>query len=470
MLQTADTADDAEKAGYVGDAHDATGRPTGKPRTVSVPSGRGFARAGAADAAGSFITPAPFEVDPSRSDVVALADEPPRIDISDFRQIVMNCVASGASDLTIQTDRQPRASIHGRHYRLTRRPWTQSEVDQILREIYGADNAPAEIKGRNILDFAWEIRIDRFMRQRFRVNATGIHSASGDGVEITLRALPSSTPTLDGVSLDRGLLPWMTPRNGIIVIAGATGQGKSTTMAAVTRHHLEDVGEPRKIVDIQKPIEYTFYDVTRSLEGSASTIAQSEVGRHIHSFSDGVWSALRRAPDIINVGEARDQETILASIEASLTGHLVYTTTHAGTVEETLRRMVTAFGPAERESRAFDLITSLKFVMTQYLLPSREGTGRVPVREFLAIDARVRDLLVRSPSDEWSGIVADIMSGRRDIPVPRLRLGDAVRDLLDNKKISETVARPYLMMSRSRGDDEEEKAGQPPRSRDEEDC
>lgn len=413
---------------------------------------RGTARtagSGEGSALAAFVEPEPFEVDPSRSEVVALKSEPSRISFREFRQIVMNCVASGASDLTVQTDRQPRAAIHGRHYRLTRRPWTQSEVDQILREIYGADNAPAEIKGRNILDFAWEIRVDRLRRQRFRVNATGIYSSSGDGVEITLRALPSKTPTIESVSLDPSLVEWMTPRNGIVVIAGATGQGKSTTMAAITRSHLEDVATPRKIVDIQKPIEYTFYDVTWALEGSASTIAQSEVGRHIRSFSDGVWSALRRAPDIINVGEARDQETILASLEASLTGHLVYTTTHAGTVEETMRRLVTSFGPMERESRAFDLVTSLKFVMTQFLLPRADGRGRVPVREYLAIDNQVRDLLIRSHSDGWSGIVADLMSGRIASNVPARRLGDAVRAELAAGSITREEAAPYLMVEGS---------------------
>ena len=396
-----------------------------------------------------FFEGIPFDVPAGAAEVTALAKESSRVQIDEFRQLVMNCVASGASDLTIQSNKQPRAEIHGRQFRLTRRIWTVTDVELILSEVYGSSNAMAEINGRSILDFAWDIRVNRTYRQRFRINATGIHTEMGKGVEITLRALPAQTPTLQSVGLDPDLMRWLKPRNGIVIIAGATGQGKSTTMAAITRAHLESQTNPVKIVDIQKPIEFPFDDVTRALEGSPSIIGQSEVGQHIRSFSDGVWSALRRAPDIINVGEGRDAETILASIEASLTGHLVYTTTHAGTVSETLRRMVTAFGPEDRESRAFDLITSLRFVMTQYLLPTADGKGRTPAREMLALDAGLRARLAAMTPDEWPSYIDAVMrgddAGSVSAGAPRIPMERSIRRLLKDGVISEAVARPYLM-------------------------
>lgn len=349
--------------------------------------------------------------DPSQPILDLATSRSSRITIEEFRGFVMSAVLSGASDITIQSDQQPRVEIHGHLYRGTRRPWSPSEVYDILAEVFGAANAITEINGRRVLDFSYELNQLDGSKQRFRVNATGIQSLDSHGVEITMRALPSVTPTLDGVSLGRELVAALTPRDGIIVIAGATGHGKSTTMAAITRHHLENLDHPVKIVDIQAPIEFTFRDVMEDLEGSASEIGQSEVGRHIETFADGVRSALRRKPNIINVGEARDFETIKTSLEASLTGHLVYTTTHAGSVVDAMRRLLSVFPAEERDARAYDLASSLRFLMVQQLVPRIDRPGRVPVREFLQFSTAVQQQLFAEPVTRWPHIISGIMSG-----------------------------------------------------------
>lgn len=350
-------------------------------------------------------------VDPTCSEIHFLADEPPRITIPDFRNILMSAVMSGASDVTIQSDQQPRAEIHGRLYRMTRRPWSPSEVDQVLMEVYGGANARVEINGLEVLDFSYELTLADGSRQRFRVNATGIFGRDGKGVELTLRSLPSVTPKIEGVGLSDEEVAAMSPREGIVIIAGATGSGKSTTMAAITRNHLEASRHPVKIVDIQAPIEYTFRDVTGALVGSPSLIGQSEVGKHIHSFADGVRAALRRKPHIINVGEARDFETIRASLEASLTGHLVYTTAHAGSVADALRRLLSVFPAAERDARAYDLISALRFLMVQHLVPRIDAPGRVPIREYVRMSARLRERFLSEPVSSWPSIVISEMKG-----------------------------------------------------------
>lgn len=341
-----------------------------------------------------------------------LEEEPPRISLEDFRALLMSCVMSGASDVTIQSDQQPRAEIHGVLYRATRRPWGPSEVDQVLMEVYGGANARTEINGQRVLDFSYELNLLDGSRQRFRCNAIGIFGRDGQGVEITLRALPSITPSLEGVSLTEEETAALSPRDGIVIIAGATGSGKSTTMAAITRSHLENLDRPVKIVDVQAPIEYTFRDVTNALTGSSSVIGQSEVGRHIRAFSDGVHAALRRKPNIINVGEARDFETIQASIEASLTGHLVYTTTHAGSVADAVRRLLSVFPASERESRAYDLISALRFLMVQHLLPRIDRPGRVPIREYVRFTPRLRERLLDHPINDWPLMITDEVYGR----------------------------------------------------------
>jgi defect-in-organelle-trafficking protein DotB len=279
-------------------------------------------------------------------------------------------------------------------------------------EAYGGANARTEINGQRVLDFSYELNLPDGSRQRFRCNAIGIFGRDGQGVEITLRALPSVTPSLPAVSLTEEETAALSPRDGIIIIGGATGSGKSTTMAAITRSHLENLARPVKIVDIQAPIEYTFRDVTSALTGSSSVIGQSEVGRHIRAFSDGVHAALRRKPHIINVGEARDFETIQASIEASLTGHLVYTTTHAGSVADAVRRLLSVFPASERESRAYDLVSALRFLMVQHLLPRVDRPGRVPVREYVRFTPRLRERLLDRPINDWPLMITDEVYGR----------------------------------------------------------
>jgi len=346
---------------------------------------------------------------------------------------------SGASDVTIQSDQQPRAEIHGLLYRTTRRPWGPSEVDQVLMEVYGGANARTEINGQRVLDFSYELNLPDGSRQRFRCNAIGIFGRDGQGVEITMRALPSITPSLDGVSLSEAETLALSPRDGIVIIAGATGSGKSTTMAAITRSHLENLSRPVKIVDIQAPIEYTFRDVTGSLSGSPSVIGQSEVGRHIKAFSDGVHAALRRKPHIINVGEARDFETIQASIEASLTGHLVYTTTHAGSVADAVRRLLSVFPASERESRAYDLVSALRFLMVQHLLPRIDRPGRVPVREYIRFTPRLRERLLDQQVNDWPMLITEEVHGLAKDTGPEdmhRSLLDAVIPLFRDGKIS----------------------------------
>jgi defect-in-organelle-trafficking protein DotB len=359
------------------------------------------------------------EVDPAKDakpqesrETYLMKDEPVRMGLDDFEEFLQLAISAGASDITIQSDQQPRIEVHGVLQRATRRPWTPNEVDLVLTHIYGASNARTEINSQKILDFSYEISTPDNTRQRMRVNATGILGRDDGGVEITMRILPSKTPDLDMVKLTDEEVVALSPRDGIVVIAGATGSGKSTTMAAITRTHLENHDRPVKIVDVQAPIEYTFRDVRDKLAGSPSMIGQSEVGRHIKSFAAGVHSALRRKPHIISVGEARDFETISAALEAALTGHLVYTTTHAGSVSDAMRRLLTTFPASERESRGYDLVSSLRFLMVQHLVPRIDQGGRIPVREYLRFTDRVRERILSAPVSDWPIIVGEEVAGR----------------------------------------------------------
>ena len=383
------------------------------------------------------------EIDPTDSYVPILRDEPQRFDESHhLDHFIVGAAKRGASDITFQTNARPRVQINGKQHVALRKVLVPTEMDMILTRLWGTEDGMSLLRQSRPLDFAYEVKIDRGLRQRYRVNATGIMKGNSDGVEITMRALPQRTPTLDSVDLEQELRPFLRPKSGIIVIAGATGQGKSTTMAALTDYHLKQ--EEPKIIDLAAPIEFDFADVLSERQDRAGFIGQSEIGpgRNLASFADGVWTALRRAPAIINVGESRDRETMTAAIEACLTGHLVNTTTHAGSVAEALRRMASVFPSEEREGRAFDLITSLQICIVQHLIRTGDARGRVPVREYLIFDETVRERFTSTRVDDWPGVVAELMETAGHATARPLK--DHARQLLADGKITETEAKRFL--------------------------
>ncbi len=353
------------------------------------------------------------KVEPDREarTIHVLADETKRITDETFREMLMSCVLSGASDITIQGEQRVRAEIDGELLFVTKRAVSPSEADGILLAIYGTSSGRTQINGMKVLDPSYEISLADGGRQRFRVNVTGIMGRSGQEIEITIRALKKDTPSIEYVGLNEREVEAMTPRDGIAIVGGVTGSGKTTTLAAIMRHHLTNPHRTEKIVDIQEPIEFTYRDVTDGNGASPSIIGQSEVGTHVVSFAAGVHSALRRKPTIISVGEARDLETISASMEAANTGHLVYTTTHASSVAGSLRRLIGTFPGAERESRSYDLILSMRFVMIQSLVPRADRPGRVPVREYLKFTDRIRDSLLDAPLMSWPAMIQREVDG-----------------------------------------------------------
>lgn len=392
------------------------------------------------------------EFSPTASFVPVLKEEPIRFDTAPdiFDTFIVGAAMRGASDITIQSETRPRIQINSRQHFGTKRTLLASEVDMLLSYIWRSSDATSILRQGRPLDFSYDVSISRHKRQRFRVNATPITKHGGRGIEISLRSLPSITPTLDDVRFESELRPFLNPKSGIIVIAGGTGHGKSTTMAAITRLHLENKDNPRKIVDFQAPIEFTFEDVLNEQGDSPSVIGQSEIGegRDLPTFAVGIWSSLRRAPAIINVGEARDHGSMSGCIAASIQGHIVNTTTHAGSVAEGLRRMAMEFPPEEQASRAFDLISSLQIFVVQHLIRTTDGTKRFVAREFLVFDDDVRDRFLDKPIDGWSAVVRQLLKeGTKSSKVIARPLAQSVMTLVEQGHITIDEARSYIPRS-----------------------
>ena len=266
----------------------------------------------------------------------------------------------------------------------------------ILTKIYGPDSLP-KLAGGHDLDLSYEVRPDRATRFRFRVNITAILSRGRDSAQITLRSLPGLPPTMEELGVEEKIIENWSPRQGLVLVTGPTGSGKSTLLAAGCRMLIQRPQGCGKLLTYEAPIEYV-YD---AIVGDRSIVAQTEIPRHVHTFAGGVRNALRRKPNIILVGEARDRETVNAAIEAGQTGHLVFSTAHTIGVAATVRRMASVFEPSERTERAYAMMETLRMVVTQTLVP-KVGGGRIGLREFMVFDDRVREILLDLPLERWT--------------------------------------------------------------------
>jgi defect-in-organelle-trafficking protein DotB len=326
-----------------------------------------------------------------------LENEPVRFTQADLERILIHCVKHNASDITFQTNSPVMAEIHGRIYPVTIRKISNTEVGDLLNNIYGSNGTTQIFSGKDV-DTHYEVRPGRTERYRFRVNGTGIQVEGHDGIQITVRSIPTTPPDLESLNLEPEIISAMSPRQGTVVITGATGSGKSTLLASIIKSLLMEKDGNRKMLTYESPIEFV-YDM---VESPSSIISQSEIPRHLPSFAAGVRNALRRKPGLILVGEARDTETIAAVIEAALTGHPVYTTVHSNGVADAVRRMISTFPAEERHGRALDILETLRLIVWQQLAPSTDGK-RVALREYLVFNDAIRDELLNT---EIEGLAA----------------------------------------------------------------
>lgn len=333
-------------------------------------------------------------------------NEPLRFTPMELDRLLAFCQELNASDITFQSGENVFAEVYGKLYRLTRRKLSNTEVGEILNAIYGP-NGTTQILGGSDVDTHYEVRPNRTDRYRFRVNGTGCQVEGHDGIQLTLRTIPSSPPHIEEMDLPPEILEAASPQQGVVYITGATGSGKSTLLAAIIRHLAENAEGHRKVLTYESPIEFVYDD----LELPNSVISQSEIPRHLPSFAAGVRNALRRKPRLILVGEARDQETMSAVLEAALTGHPVYTTLHSNGVAETMRRLVTTFPADERHGRTVDILETIRLAIWQKLVPTVDGK-RVALREYLIFNDEIRDILLECDVEKITAATRKLVAER----------------------------------------------------------
>lgn len=347
----------------------------------------------------------------------------------DFDGLLEWASAHRASDITFQSKMPVISEIGGTLYKVTKRPLTHPNVEELVRYIYG-DNGPAELKRGFDLDPSHEIRVPTerdadgiatgWKRLRFRVNCTTIRLPGADGIQMTIRSLPSKPIPLKELEIEQDIIDNIRPSQGMVLVTGPTGSGKSTLLASIVAHIAEGEHANEKILEYSAPIEYVYDEVLMP----SSMVAQTEVGRHLRPktedaegegqaslFAYCVRNALRRKPTIIIIGESRDKATITASTEAALTGHLLFSTVHTMGVPETLRRMVIPFPADERRGMAVDIMESLRMVVTQILVP-KKGGGKVACREYMVFGPDERAAFLKKDTEEWPKLARSMMESR----------------------------------------------------------
>ncbi|TNF70081.1 MAG: DUF87 domain-containing protein [Gammaproteobacteria bacterium] len=349
-----------------------------------------------------------------------------------FDDLLIHCCSSNASDITIQSNHAIMAECHGKLHRVTKRDLTLQEVSDIANHIYGA-NAVSKVFSGTDVDSSYETRNRaKNYKQRYRVNMTACQVHGHKGIQITLRTIPDIPPTLESMNLPEELIDSLDIPQGLFIVSGATGSGKSTLMASLVRSLVEKPESHLKVLTYESPIEYVYDDVY----GENAIVSQTEIPRYLPSFASGVRNALRRKPGLILVGEARDYETISSVMEASLTGHPVYTTVHSNGVADTFRRMVTLFPHLERDSRYYDLVQSTKVIIWQALVIGKDGK-RLPVREYLVFTNETKRKMLSSSIDDIYPTINQLLDeNKTDIK-------SQSQKLYESGKIDETVLQRF---------------------------
>lgn len=334
----------------------------------------------------------------------------------------------GASRIAFQTGHSVWVAIHGRNHRVTRSVTDEIDFSHIVNHLYGADGM-ARLQGGYDLDTAYAIQIDRSTRLRFRLNATSTRTARRDGGNVVLRPIADMPPPLSVQRVEQGILDAYRPRQGMVIVSGATGSGKSTLIAGMTVAKLMDLEGNFNIVEGAAPVEF----LLERVRGPSSTINQTEIPRDLPSFAAFVRGAMRREPTDIIVGECRDSETMDAAIQAAISGHVLTTTIHANDVALTMQRIASLCPPAERENLVSAVAQSLRLVINQRLAPSTDGK-RTALREYLVFDADLRSQFLRTEPGAWPGLT------RRAVEEQGQSYREAIDRALDEGRISEQTA------------------------------
>ncbi|MDH5235957.1 MAG: PilT/PilU family type 4a pilus ATPase [Gemmatimonadota bacterium] len=294
-----------------------------------------------------------------------------------MEKIIKAAVDRGASDLHIKAGDVFRARIDGKLVPLTKAALTPDQTRSIALKLIANEDDRARIDKLQDYDCSWGAP----GIGRFRVNILRQRSS----FMVVMRVIPFEVPSFDKLQVPEVLKAIAAAERGLILVAGATGSGRSTTMAAMLNHINQH--QNKHIITLENPIEFLHRDLQ-------SSVTQREIGVDTESVHRGLRAALRQDPDVVLIGELRDAETMDTAIQAAETGRLVISTVNAPDAQGTLTRILASFPPDDQDSVRVRLADALHAVVSQRLLPRADGTGRAAVFEVLLATPTVRSTML----------------------------------------------------------------------------
>ncbi len=296
-------------------------------------------------------------------------------------------VSIGASDVHIHVGEHPSVRRDGRIIKIDMPPLTDNDVFNACMEL-----APLHLKD-NIssmldVDFAYEIK----GIARFRVNV----SRQLAKYAVVIRTIPYAIKKLPELYLPDAINQFTEMDNGLVLVTGPTGSGKSTTMASILDHINSNY--QKHIITIEDPVEFIF-------NNKKSIISQRQLLVDTPSYSDGIKYALRQDPDVIFIGEIRDRDTISNALKAAETGHLVFATIHTNNAIQTVNRIINMYTPADRPFVRNQLAEILRGTVSQKLVPLASGNGRRPACEILVVTSTIKDFIEKNEMEQIYDLV-----------------------------------------------------------------
>ncbi|HEX5357467.1 MAG TPA: PilT/PilU family type 4a pilus ATPase [Aquabacterium sp.] len=302
-------------------------------------------------------------------------------------------ITRNGSDLFLTAEFPPAMKVDGKVTKVSPQPLTAQHTMALARSIMN-DKQAAEFEKTKECNFA----ISPGGVGRFRVNAF----IQQGNVGLVLRVIPQQLPTIDGMGLPQVLKDLVQTKRGLVILVGATGSGKSTTLAAMVDHRNEN--SYGHIITLEDPVEFVH-------PHKNCIVTQREIGIDTDGWEMALKNTLRQAPDVILMGEIRDRETMEHAVQFAETGHLCMATLHANSANQALDRIINFFPEERRAQLLMDLSLNLKGLVSQRLLPRQEGKGRAAAVEILLNTPLISDLIFKGEVGE----IKEIMKKSREL-------------------------------------------------------